>query len=232
MTDTVLFLHAFPLCRDMWRDQIEVVELAGMRAIAHNLPGFGGEAGAITSMEDAARWILDRLPPTPVHAVGLSMGGYILFELLRQAPERFDRLVFADTTARPDTKERRRDREERAKRASVEGVGFLIPEVQALHTAAVNERVAGMIYHATREGVAGALRGMAARPDSRPDLAFVKKPAMVIVGSEDSVTPPEHAHEIASALGTHARVIQGAGHFSNLDDPEAFNNALLEFLPS
>ncbi|PYE48980.1 alpha/beta fold hydrolase [Deinococcus yavapaiensis] len=230
MADTVLFLHAFPLCRDMWREQIEVLEAAGKRTVAHNLPGFGGEEGAISSLPETAEWILERVPTGPLDAIGLSMGGYLLMELLRQDPLRFDRVVLADTTARADTSERVAQREEQARRALTEGVGFLIADASQTHPPLTAQRASKMIYQASREGVAGALHAMAARVDSRKDLPKLGERAIVIVGENDTVTPPDTARELAKALGSPLHVLPNAGHLSNLDAAEAFNDVLLNFL--
>lgn len=230
MADTVLLLHAFPLSREMWLDQSEVLEGLGKRVVAHDLPGFGGTPGSLTSLSEAAEWVFDRLPPGPLDAVGLSMGGYLLCELLRQAPGRFDRLVFADTSARPDTPGRKAEREEQAGRALVEGVGFLIEAARGHPNPITSERAERMAARASPEGVAGALRMMAARPDSRALLRGLHKPVLALVGAEDTVTPPELARELAELTGGRLTEIAGAGHLSNLDQPEAFNAALRDFL--
>ena len=229
MSQTILLLHAFPLSKDMWREQADALTRAGKRVVTHNLPGFGGEDGAITSLGEAAEWIFDRLPPGPINAVGLSMGGYLLLEMLRQASGRFERVVFADTTAQADSEERRAQREEQARRVLFEGVGFLIEEARNYPHPITSERAAQMVAAASPDGVAGALHSMAARPDSRKLLKKLSIPTLVIVGTDDTVTHPDRAREIANLTNGKLIEIPGAGHLSNLDQPQAFNDALLEF---
>ncbi|MDL2345547.1 alpha/beta hydrolase [Deinococcus sp. MIMF12] len=228
---TVLLLHAYPLSAAMWDDQRSVLEAAGLTVLAPNLPGFGGEAGAITTLEDAARDLLGTLPQgEPLAVVGLSMGGYLAMELLRQAPERFARVVLADTSLRADTPQKTGDRREQADRAEQEGRDFIVEAAEQEHSPATFRRVRPMIESASREGIAGALRAMAVRGEHRDTLRGLEVPLLVLVGEQDEITPPELAQEIADAGRGELRVIPEAAHLSNLDNPGAFNSALLEFL--
>jgi pimeloyl-ACP methyl ester carboxylesterase len=81
---TVLLLHAYPLSAAMWAGQKTALEAAGLTVLAPSLPGFGGEPGAMSSLADTARKLLDTLPPEPVALVGLSMGGYLALALLAE----------------------------------------------------------------------------------------------------------------------------------------------------
>lgn len=228
---TVLLLHAYPLSAAMWDDQRAALEVGGFTVLAPNLPGFGGGEGAITTLEDAARDLLGTLPEgEPLAVVGLSMGGYLAMELLRQAPERFARVVLADTSLRADTPEKTEDRRAQADRVEEEGAGFIVHAAEQEHSPATFRRVRPMIEAASREGIAGALRAMAVRGDHRDTLRGLEVPLLVLVGEADEITPAEFAQEIADAGGGELRVIPGAAHLSNLDNPEAFNAALLTFL--
>jgi pimeloyl-ACP methyl ester carboxylesterase len=95
----------------------------------------------------------------------------------------------------------------------------------------ISDPVRGRIRRATAAGVAAAQEAMAARPDSTPLLASIRVPALVLVGSQDAVTPPAEAEAMAAAIpGGRLEVIEGAGHLSNLERVDAFNGALEEFL--
>ncbi|MBB5233674.1 alpha/beta fold hydrolase [Deinococcus budaensis] len=227
---TVLLLHAYPLSAAMWDAQKAALEEAGFAVLAPDLPGFGGQAGAITSLEDAARDLLGALVLEPVALVGLSMGGYLAMELLAQAPERFTRVVLADTSLRADDPEKTKDRLEQADRVEQEGAAFIVEAAEKEHSPATFRRVRPMIETASREGIAGALRAMAQRPEQRDTLRDLAVPLLVLVGEHDEITPPELAQEIADAGRGTLRLIPGAAHLSNLDAPEAFSEALLAFL--
>lgn len=228
---TVLLLHAYPLSAAMWDDQRAALEAGGFRVLAPNLPGFGGEEGAITTLEDAARDLLGTLPEgEPLAVVGLSMGGYLAMELLRQAPERFARVVLADTSLRADDPEKTEDRREQADRVEEEGRDFIVAAAEKEHSPATFRRVRPMIESASREGIAGGLRAMAVRGEHRDTLRGLEVPILVLVGEADEITPAELAQEIADAGRGELRVIPGAAHLSNLDNPDAFNAALLDFL--
>lgn len=227
---TVLMLHAYPLNARMWDDQKAALEAAGLSVLAPDLPGFGAAPGAMTSLEEEAASLLATLPEGPLALVGLSMGGYLAMGLLAQAPDRFTRVVLADTTLRADPPEKVHDRHAQADRVLEEGTGFLVDAARDEHPAATFRRVQPMIEAATPEGVAGALRAMAARGESRSVLAGLQVPLLVLVGADDPVTPPDRAQEIADAGHGDLTVIPGARHLSNLDQPAAFTQALLDFL--
>ncbi|GAA5513270.1 3-oxoadipate enol-lactonase 2 [Deinococcus carri] len=227
---TVLLLHAYPLSAAMWAEQKAALEAAGLTVLAPNLPGFGGEEGAMTSLADAARDLLGLLPPEPVSLVGLSMGGYLALELLAQAPQRFARVVLADTSARADSPEEQEKRYSQAGRVLEEGQGFIIEAAREEHRPDTFARIRPMIEAATPQGIAGALRAMAARADHRETLGTLRLPLLALVGEQDDLTPPERAQEIADLGHGERQIIPGAMHLANLDAPDAFNAALLAFL--
>ncbi|KQR36251.1 alpha/beta fold hydrolase [Deinococcus sp. Leaf326] len=227
---TALLLHAYPLSAAMWDEPRRALEAAGWTVLAPNLPGFGGQPGAVTSLRGAAADFLALLPPEPLALVGLSMGGYLGLELLAQAPERFFAAVLADTTARADPPEKVEARHEQAGRALAEGTGFLVDAAREEHRPSTFGRIRPMVEAATPAGVAGALRAMAARPDHRDTLRGLKMPVLTLVGAEDTLTPPERAQEMAELAGGRREVLPGAAHLSNLDAPKTFTAALLPFL--
>ncbi|MFB9994743.1 alpha/beta fold hydrolase [Deinococcus oregonensis] len=227
---TVLLLHAYPFSAAQWEVQKAALEDAGFAVMAPHLPGFGGTLGAMTSLPETARDLLATLPPEPVTVVGLSMGGYIAQELLTQAPERFARVVLADTTVRADPPEKAGDRREQADRVLRDGSSFLVEAARQEHLPPTFERIRPMMEMASREGIAGALRAMAARPDYRETLQQLEVPLLALVGEGDTITPPERVREIAELGQGELKVLPGAGHLSNLDAPGAFNTALLAFL--
>lgn len=227
---TALLIHAYPLSSAMWRDQKEALEAAGLRVLTPDLPGFGGQAGTMESLVEGARGLLDLLPDEPVSLVGLSMGGYLALELLAQAPERFGRVVLADTSVRSDSPDQAESRRAQAARVLEEGRDFILGAARDEHSEATYKKILPMMEEASREGIAAALYALAARDEHRTTLRDLTLPLLVIVGREDTITTVEQAQEIADAGGAELVVIDGAAHLSNLDQPEAFSAALLRFL--
>jgi pimeloyl-ACP methyl ester carboxylesterase len=189
------------------------------------------------SMPALARRILAEVPPR-FALVGLSMGGYISFEILRQAPERVARVALLDTMARPDTPEVSAARRAQMQLATsgpfAAVVSALIPRL--VHRSRQDDpELTGLILRMGEEvGVAGYLRQQAAniaRIDSRPTLKDIRCPALVLVGDSDQLTPPERAAEIANGIpGAELVVVPECGHLSTLERPTAVNAALHAWL--
>jgi len=189
------------------------------------------------SMGAIARRILASAPERFALA-GLSMGGYICFELLRQAPERIVKLVLLDTSARPDTPELS---EQRRAQIGMAREGRLAELSDMLFPSLVHARRWGdeslrrtmraMAQEVGIEGFANQQMAILGRPDSRPGLAAVRCPTLVIVGDGDMVTPPEHAEEIANGIPrARLSVIRDSGHMSTLEQPAAVTRSMVEFL--
>ena len=191
-----------------------------------------------TSMAQLAHAILQAAPPQFV-LMGLSMGGYIAFEILRQAPERVLGLVLLDTSARPDTPEATENRLkaiELAQQGKMRmAVDFSYP--RSVHPSKVHDAALRHTVHAMAQetGVAGFVNqqtAIIARADSRPSLPRIACPTLVLVGDSDALTPPALHEEIAQGIGANAQlqVIANSGHISTLEQPEAVNQALQAWL--
>jgi pimeloyl-ACP methyl ester carboxylesterase len=189
------------------------------------------------SMSAIARRILAWAPPR-FALVGLSMGGYLSLEIMRQSPERVAKLGLLDTSARPDTPEQsdmRRTQIELAKSGRFsEVLDAVFPRlVHPKHRA--DERVRQVLYQMAADvGVDGFVRQQLAnigRPDSRPGLSAIRCPTLVLVGDSDELTPPERAAEIANGIaGARLVIIPESGHASTVEQPELVTRALLELL--
>jgi len=238
----VVLIHAFPLTADMWRPQLER-RAQGWRYVAPDVRGFGGSpSGSLRpTMDDYAadvEAVLDALEIETAAIGGLSMGGYITFALHRRAPERFTSIVLADTKAEADTPEGRENRRAMSALVISEGVGAvadkMLPKLLAAN--ADPEAVATtrrLIERNSVEGIDNAIHAMMGRPDSTPDLPHMTVPMLVIVGEEDVLTPPADSERIQRATGrSQLVVLTGAGHLSNLEAPETFSTALVNFLSS
>lgn len=176
--------------------------------------------------------------PVRFNLVGLSMGGYLSFEILRRSPERVARLALLDTTARPDSPEQI---ERRTAQIGMAADGKLADVVDALfpilfpparHSdAALRALTQEMARECGAEAFIRQQTAIMKRPDSRPDLAKIACPTLVLVGEEDQLTPPDRAEEMAVAIPDARLVaIADCGHLSTVDQPEAVNAALTWWL--
>ena len=189
------------------------------------------------SMGDMAASIL-AAAPARFALCGLSMGGYIAFEIMRQAPERVTKLALLDTSAKPDTPERSATRRVMLARAETEGLGAvstaLLPQwvhPRRLGDVGLTATVARMAAHTGVTHFARQLSAIIGRPDSRPGLAAIRVPALVLVGREDAATPVADAEEIARGIpGSTLAIIEDSGHLTPLEQPEAVTRALLHWL--
>lgn len=239
----VVLIHAFPLSRGIWRDQISALEGVS-RLIAPDLPGFGGsprqETPSIAQMAREIATLLDHLKiKEPVVVAGLSMGGYVAFEFLRQFPKRVRGLGLFSTRAVTDTPEGREGRLKSAQKIRADGLepfaGMILPKLLGKTTIEskpqVIQEVTRLILANDQEGVADALLAMADRRDFTDLLPTISCPTWVIAGEEDSFLPVSEAQGMQAKIpGAHLEVIEKAGHLVNLEQPVAFQQILEEFL--
>ena len=241
----LVLLHGWPLSSRMWEPQIEFFGEA-FRVVAPDLKGFGAsdapddpKSYSMDGYADDVAALLDELGLPEVVLGGLSMGGYVCFAFLRRHAGRARALVLADTRAVPDTPEGARVRSAQQEQVAERGPGpladslidTLLSESTRARKPDVVERVRKLMDQPAA-GYIGALEAMKARPDSTPDLTRIAIPTLIIVGEEDRVTPPESARSMHEHIGgSQLAVIPEAGHLSNLEAPQAFNEALAGFLP-
>jgi pimeloyl-ACP methyl ester carboxylesterase len=170
--------------------------------------------------------------------IGLSMGGYVSFEIMRQAPHRVAKLALLDTSARPDTPEQTENRRAQIKLAEKAPVAKLVDAMypRLVHPMRHGDLALQKIFRLMAEetGSAAFIRQQTAiigRPDSRPTLEHIHCPTLVLVGNEDELTPPSLAKEIASGIvGSHFVTVPECGHASALERPQHVTRALLELL--
>jgi pimeloyl-ACP methyl ester carboxylesterase len=183
--------------------------------------------------------VLDALGVRQAVVCGLSMGGYILFELLRRYPDRVRAAVLCDTRPEADSEEARHSRDELAALAVEQGPAAvaerLLPRLLAAATLAdqpeVVKQCRDMARRLSGAGMAAALRAMRDRPDSTPILGKIRVPTLVVAGSEDQVSPPAVAQAMAQAIpGARCSLIPGAGHLAPLEQPLATSRVLVDFL--
>lgn len=243
--EPIIFLHAFPLNQTMWDEQVTALS-RNYRVITFDWRGFGasetGEAEVTMNVfADDLAALLDQLKIERAAICGLSMGGYAAFAFYRKYTHRVKALILADTRASADTEEGRQGRYEMAELARKSGAAALVEPMTPKLLGATNlqtkpalvERVQQMIRAAQAEGVAQALLGMAQRDDATDLLAQITCPTLVIVGSEDKLTPLSDAEKMSQTIpNAQLEVLTTAGHLSNLEQSETFNRLVAHFLQS
>lgn len=225
MSDTLVLIPGLACTGRLFQPQISA--LSGSRNIVV----------ADHARDDSIPAIAARLlkeTPGRFALAGLSMGGYIAMEVMRQAPERVQRLALMDTTARPDTPEAIQDRERLI--ALAEGgryediVSLWWPRL--VHPArqndlALKEVMAGMMRETGADAYVRQQRAIMARADSRPLLPGIEIPTLILVGEGDSITPPEIAREMAEMIEWASLVvIPEAGHLASLEQPDKVAHAM------
>jgi len=225
---TLVLLPGMPLDAALWTHQSDhLAEVAEVRV---------GDLTAHDSVVDLARAVLAAAPERFALA-GLSMGGYVALEVMRQAPERVAKLALLDTSARADTPEQtanRRQAVELARQGKYRQViAGSLPRL--LHPAHAEDRtlVDAVYAQAERIGVDAYVRQQTAimgRPDSRPGLTAIRCPTLVLCGRQDAITPPElHVEMAGSIAGARFVPVEDAGHLSPMERPQAVTALLREW---
>jgi pimeloyl-ACP methyl ester carboxylesterase len=239
----LLLIHGFPLDRTMWRAQLNGLSDVS-RLIVPDLRGFG-ESGmpsgnvTIDAYADDLCGLLEGLGIKKAVIGGLSMGGYITLAFYRKFTDRVRGLILANTKAGADSAEGKKGRNENATLAREKGTSAIaermLPKMLTPKTAAERPEIAkstnAIMVGQSVEGVVGALMAMRDRPDSTPLLATISVPTLIITGAEDTLIPPKESEAMQAAIpGARLVTIPGAAHLSNYEQPEAFNQAVHNFL--
>ncbi len=230
MAGTNLVLVPGLLCTaELYRDQIAGLADIAEASVADHSQG--------ETMTEIARAILAKAPPT-FALCGLSMGGYVAFEVMRQAPDRVERLALLDTAPGADTPEQKKGREARIARAQKGELLDIALEMWPLFVHPTRHgdedlkaRFLQMARDTGPERFARQQRAIMSRPDSTPFLSAISRQTLVVVGDADRVTPPEQAQAIADGVSfSELATIAACGHLSTMERPEAVNAALRRWL--
>jgi pimeloyl-ACP methyl ester carboxylesterase len=231
-------------------DSLPIVLVPGLacslRLYAPQLPalwGFGPVTVVDHTRDDSlpaiARRILSEAPPR-FSLAGLSMGGYISMEIMRQAPDRVAKLALLDTTARPETSEQTARRKAQIALAEAGQMNVVLDQLYPIlvHRRRHEDTELRALVELMAEEVGAAAfvrqqRAIMGRPDSRLSLPAVTCPTLVLVGDGDELTPPEMATEMAGLIpGAQLHLVADSGHLSPLEAPEATTARLLAWLES
>ncbi|GAB4298980.1 MAG: alpha/beta fold hydrolase [Desulfuromonadia bacterium] len=242
--EPVILLHGFPLCRHLFRPQINSLVEAGFRVITPDLRGFG-ESDApeapygMDLFADDLISLMDHLQIPRAIIGGMSMGGYILCNILARHPERVQAAIFLQTRPNADDeagKQRRLDLARKARELGPQVVAdTFIPllftdESLATRPNLVKE-VANWMMSTSTNGLCGGLLAMRERPDYTERLAGFTLPSLVVGGGMDKLIPPSVTEGYAARLPKgRVIIVEGAGHLANIEAPNEVNQAILEFL--
>ena len=227
----LVLLPGFLCDAALWRHQAETLTDV-VKPIVTDLTGFNDPVAA-------ARTLLADLPPKFALA-GLSMGGYVAFEMMRQAPERISRLALLDTTARDDSPEKKSERQGFAEKALEPGFDIrgvtehMLPifiHERRLEDESLTKDIFAMAERFGAEAFARNQLLMLKRPDSRPDLSSITCPTLVLCGRQDKLTPMELNAEIAQGIPNAALVVvEDSGHLSTMEQPHAVSAVFRHWL--
>jgi len=240
--DTILFVHGFPLSGRLWNEAVDRLARS-FRCVVPDLRGHGeSDATDAASMADHADdllAVLDAAGQTgPAVVVGLSMGGYVAFELVRRMPDRVRALVLANTRAGADTPEAAAKRRETASAVLRDGSEVVADSmVGKLFAASADEHLRRRWHTIMRttppKGIAAALRAMADRPDSLSTLHGFERPVLVVAGNEDEIVTTADAEAMRDAApDARLEVVEGAGHMTPVEQPDTFADLVAGFLRS
>jgi 3-oxoadipate enol-lactonase len=240
----VMLIHGFPLRRLMWRHQARALVDSGYRVVLPDLRGFGdsevpdGPYSMDVFAEDLAQ-LMDRLGIGKAVVGGMSMGGYVLFNLLARHPQRIKAACFIVTRAGGDgdiAKVRRTELAHSTQEKGQEEISRAFETILfARETSILNPGLVAEVKEwmtgTDRRGLAAALLAMRDRRDYSSTLGVFDLPALVVKAEEDRAIPPADADLLAAGLPRATLcTLAGGGHMVNLEQPEAFNACLLDFL--
>ncbi len=235
----VLLIHAFPLNHAMWEPQLVPLSKT-FRVLAPDIRGFGASQPATPwTMEETAdelNGLLEELGIDDCAVAGVSMGGYIALSFWTEYPGRVRKLALSNTRARADNEAENSARYDMIVALEEKG-STILPERMLPRLLKPNPRpdvlakVRGMIEETSAAAAIHAVMAMRDRPDSSSLLHRMACPAMVITGEEDVMIRVDDSRAMADAIpGARFVRITNSGHLSNLENPEEFNSALLDFL--
>ena len=240
----VVLVHGFPMDHSIWSQQVKSLT-AHYRIVTPDLRGFG-RSSVTPEKVTVAQWaddltdMLDALNITErIVLGGLSMGGYVAFRFFQAHRSRLAGLILCDTKAAADTPQAAAGRLETAQRLEREGVQFLadmmLPRLLAPTTLArkpeVVDRLRQIVLAGDRMGYAATSRGLAERPDFTPLLRQIDCPTLLVVGRQDAISTVAEMNAMARAIPA-ARIVEidGAGHITPMEAPQAVTAAMEQFL--
>ena len=241
----IIFLHGFPFDKSMWRGQVKFFK-STYRLISCDIRGFGKStdeesAFSINLFADDLIELMDQLNIERAILCGLSMGGFIALNAVKRFPERFEALILCDTQCIADTAEVKTKRYKIIEEIEAEGVTrfneefikSVFHEDSLTNKKEVVEQLTDIVFSNSKHIIQQGLVALAERSETCSSLHEIAIPTLILCGREDEVTPLAESKAMnASIEGSTLHVINNAGHVSNLEQPDEFNNHMFEFLTS
>lgn len=241
----IIFIHGFPFSKEMWNKQMEWLN-EKFRVIAYDIRGHGKSYAGTDdfSIELFVKDLLSLMDAMEIEKTtlcGLSMGGYIALNAIENHPDRFDALVLCDTQCLADSPEGKKKRMNTVESIREKGVEKFADEslknffAQETFTTK-KEVIAGIretIVNTTEESIIKTLLALSKRKETCSKLPEINVPVLILVGKEDKITPPEAAQFMHKKISnSELFILENAGHLSNLENPEKFNELLKRFFES
>ncbi len=241
----ILFLHGFPFDKSMWKGQLDFLKSSN-RLIAIDIRGFGKSTDEKTPLtidlfSDDLVSFMDKLNITKAIICGLSMGGFIALNAIKRFPERFEALILCDTNCMADTTEVKENRYKAMEQINLEGVTAFNEKFikNVFHPDSFTnkielvENLRAVVFANSKEIITAGLTALAERSETCSSLKSIRVPTLIICGREDEVTPLAQSQFMQEQIkGSSLKIIDTAGHVSNLEQPDEFNEYLVEFLNS
>lgn len=239
----LLFLHAFPMTGDMWKEQINFFS-EDFYCVVPDLPGFGGSIlpDSAVTFEYYVDSVLSYLKEAKIEKAvwcGLSMGGYLALRMYEKASDQCRALILCDTKSGADSNEAKLKRWAAIQSLQKNRTEFVEAQWQALigdtskKSFELKDRFEELVAEVVDRGIASGLVALATRTDTTQSLSQIRVPTLILVGREDKVTPITESEVMAKAItGSQLKIMNQVGHLSNLENPIEFNDHISEFLIS
>jgi 3-oxoadipate enol-lactonase len=239
----IIFIHGFPFNKSMWHYQVAAFK-DNYRLISYDVRGHGKtdtgtEDFTIDLFTKDLIALMDELELEQVTLCGLSMGGYIALDAMEKHPERISALILCDTQCTAETPEAYEKKMQAIENIKVNRKGQFADESiknlfapESYNTKQTEiAHVFEMIMDTNTEALCKTLEALATRNSTCEKLSEIEVPVLILVGKEDRVTPPAASRLMNGKIsGSEMLTIVHAGHVANMENPEAFNEALIKFM--
>lgn len=241
----IILIHGFPFNKSMWNKQVEAL-IENYRVIAYDVRGYGNsDAGAedfsIGLFVSDLLGLMDTLKIEKAMLCGLSMGGYIALNAIVNYPKHFQALLLCDTTCMGDSPEAKEKRMKTIESINAKGIeqyaNESVKKLFAPESFVTSKdkivRIKSMIMETSQLSLTRTLLALSNRTDTCDKLSEIAVPVLIVVGKEDQITPPSAAHFMQKNIkGSLLKIVEHAGHLSNIENTYEFNNYLMEFVSS